>query len=262
MEGGHRIDRIETFEGARIQHGTLNRRIYVMHLDTGAVGRLIPALADLAAAEGYGKITAKIPTTCWPPFRSAGYVGEARIPGFYQGLTDALFVARFVSRTRMQADAPYGIPEGCNATTTSTLPAAADKDATTVTACRPADAGALGRLYAEVFESYPFPIYDPAFLRQTMQKETFYYCIRIEGRIAAAAAAETDPASRSCEMTDFATRPEYRRRHLAGRLLQRMHRRARQNGLSTAFYDRQGRQPRHEPCFRQTRLPLCRSADQ
>ena len=231
----HTTDRTEIICGSRVQHGPLNRRIYVMHLDTGAVGQLLPALDRLADDRGYEKITARIPRTCWPAFRAAGYVCEAQVPGFFNGRIDALFVARFLSPRRM---APDRVGDG--AVTGNPPPALAAGSAPTgaaaaVSACTPVDAEALGRLFRETFASYPFPVHRAAFLRQAMAGDVFYFCIRIADRIAAAAAAETDPDSRSCEMTDFATRSEYRRRGFAGKLLGRMHDCARGLELKTAY---------------------------
>ena len=68
-----------------------------------------------------------------------------------------------------------------------------------------------------------------------MQEGVPYYCIRIEGRIAALAAAEIDLASKNAEMTDFATLPKWRGMGLAGMLLSHMDKKARELGLETAY---------------------------
>lgn len=228
-------DHMETICGSRVQHGPLNRRIYVMHLNMDAVAQLLPALDRLADDKGYGKITAKIPAHCWTAFRSAGYTREALVPGFFNGRTDGLFVARFLSTRRMKSETGPAVPVSeTSGTAGPDVPAVAAGDPL-VGLCSPSDVEALGRIYRDTFASYPFPIHNPDFLRQTMAGNVFYYGIRVKDRFAAAAAVETDPANRSCEMTDFATRPEYRRRGFAGRLLGRMHRGARKRGLGTAY---------------------------
>lgn len=225
-------DRIETFKGSRIQHGRHNDRVYVMHLDEGAIGDLLPFLDRLADDNGYGKIIAKIPDVCWPAFEARGYVREAAIPEFFDGRRDALFVAKFLCARRRETDSAPPADE--RADVRSARPEKGGGPAA-VADCGPSDAEALSRIYRETFASYPFPIHRPGYLRQAMAGNVAYYGIHVNGHLAAAAAAEVDAASRACEMTDFATLPAFRRRGFAGRLLTRMHAAVRSRGLRTAY---------------------------
>ena len=68
-----------------------------------------------------------------------------------------------------------------------------------------------------------------------MQEGVLYYCIRVEGSIAAIAAAEIDVASKNVEMTDFATLPNWRSMGFAGILLRFMDKKACELGLKTAY---------------------------
>ncbi len=97
-------DKIEIIAGSVIQHGYHNHRIYVMHLDTQQTDHLIPILDRLAQEKGYGKIFAKIPITHWHPFKAAGYTREAVVPGFFKGVIDGLFIAKFFSAKRRETD--------------------------------------------------------------------------------------------------------------------------------------------------------------
>jgi hypothetical protein len=47
-------DTIETIFRSTVQHGPLNRRIYLMRLHPGDVPSIIPALNRLARENGYG----------------------------------------------------------------------------------------------------------------------------------------------------------------------------------------------------------------
>jgi putative beta-lysine N-acetyltransferase len=101
----------------------------------------------------------------------------------------------------------------------------------------PSDAEALASLYGEVFASYPFPIHDQRFVRESMADGTTYLLIREEatGRVVAAASAEPSCHPRTCEMTDFATVPEKRGLGLAGVLLYELERHATADGMRTAY---------------------------
>jgi putative beta-lysine N-acetyltransferase len=93
----------------------------------------------------------------------------------------------------------------------------------------------LAKIYGRVFESYPFPIHQPDYIKEMMTKAVSYFCIRIDNAIAAAAAAEVDSLNLNCEMTDFATLPEHRGKGLAGMLLKHMDDKARCQGVKTAY---------------------------
>jgi putative beta-lysine N-acetyltransferase len=68
-----------------------------------------------------------------------------------------------------------------------------------------------------------------------MREGVRYFCIRLQGDIVAMAAAEVDAEAENVEMTDFATRPEWRGRGLAGALLRHMDGNMRADGIRTAY---------------------------
>ncbi len=210
-------DRIETIQGSVIQHGRHNDRIYLMHLHAKGHGTLIAALDRMAVERGYGKIFAKIPETAWQRFRKAGYRQEAIVPGFFRGKIDGLFIAKFFSENRRQPDRETRIDHGHNVTAEQR-----QHRPISIGRCTPTDADAMATVYGRAFETYAFPIHRPEYIRQMMANHSIYLRARIGRRIAALAAAEIDPADQVCEMTDFATRPEYRGMGLAGRLLGRL----------------------------------------
>lgn len=93
----------------------------------------------------------------------------------------------------------------------------------------------MAGLYSRVFESYPFPIFDPDYLAQTMENKVMYFGVRHKGRLIGLGSAETDMDALNAEMTDFATLADYRGRGLAGILLDLMTREARKMGILTQY---------------------------
>ena len=215
-------DTIEALYNSIIQHGALNRRIYLMKLDPGDVDRIIPELSHLARKHGYGKIFAKVPASLAQPFRNAGYRTEARIPGFFKSGDAGLFMSLFLEPLRQEERRPGPVERSTSAVAAASvdpvgLPAPGEMEE-----CDTADAPEMGRLYREVFATYPFPIHDPAFLASAMAADTRYFCRRKAGQIVALASCEMDPENRTVEMTDFAVAPGHRGKGLAGRLLVHM----------------------------------------
>jgi putative beta-lysine N-acetyltransferase len=208
-----------------------------MRLNGADPHRLITTLEDLARQKGYGKIFAKVPEPAWPAFQSADYVAEAVVPGFFSGRTDGYFISKYFSEGRHKdhtLEKRLGIarPEGEQ----HADPLRRGRWTTRhVVACQPSDAEQMSDIYHKVFRTYPFPIQKPGYLKRMMKEGVRYFCIRIDGRIAAIAAAEIDCRNENAEMTDFATLPEWRGLGLAGMLLRHMDHKMRDRGIKTAY---------------------------
>ncbi|MDJ0784876.1 MAG: putative beta-lysine N-acetyltransferase [Desulfosarcinaceae bacterium] len=225
-------DHIETIAGALIQHGRHNDRIYLMDLQGAKHKALIATLERMAVELGYGKIFAKIPATAWHAFQDAGYIREALVPGYFNGLTDGLFIAKFFSEARRKRTKPPNF-DPLGSAGKKSVPTAIPS--LTIQDCIPADSDAMAAVYRQLFESYAFPIDRPDYIRHMMRHNAVYQCAMIAGRIAAIAAAEINDGYQCCEMTDFATLPAYRRMGLATRLLDRLENEALKRGIVTAY---------------------------
>ena len=233
-------DVVEHLGGSTIQHGPHSDRIYLMKLNADDLPGLVLELDDLAAVRGYGKIFAKVPASATSLFLEHGYREEAHVPGFYHGQEAAAFLGRYPRPERAEEERGEEIQrilelaweKGRRPEVGAAAPPADDIE---IALARPRDAEAMGRLYAEVFPTYPFPIRDPDYLRETMASHVTYFCARRGGRLIALASAERDREAANVEMTDFATLPEARGGGLAKRLLSRMEAAMVDEGLCTAY---------------------------
>ncbi|UYU17619.1 putative beta-lysine N-acetyltransferase [Methanoculleus submarinus] len=229
-------DTVTTIDGTLVQHGRLSDRIYVMHLSPADLPGILDDLDALAQRERYTKIFVKVPASALPLFIARGYIVEARVPRFFRGREDGYFAAKFFDADRRQESAdvaaviaavrekagdarPAGLPPGWKC-----APGSED------------DADDLAALYGEVFATYPFPIADPGYLRETMAGDYRYFTVRTaDGRLAAASSAEIYREDENVEMTDFAVHPDFRGQNLSGLLLSRMEGEMRAAGMKTAF---------------------------
>ena len=230
-----RADTVTAIGRTRIQHGKVSDRIYVMHLAPGDLPGILDDLDLLAEAEGYSKIFAKVPASALPLFLARGYAVEARVPGFFRGREEGCFAAKFLDpeRRRERGD-PAAILAAARSAGERSPPAL--PPGWTSAAAAEDDAADLAALYGEVFATYPFPIDDPCYLRETMAGDYRYFLVRTDdGTIAAASSAEVYPDDGNVEMTDFAVRPDFRGRNLSLLLLARMEEEMREAGLKTAF---------------------------
>lgn len=230
-------DRIERFGSSLIQHGRDNDRVYLMKLDRGDLPGIVDSLERFAYLAGYGKIFAKVPADASEPFIWGGYRVEATIPRFYRGREDAVFLGRYLKEDRAQEKRPDLVREVLD--TSRARAGRIDKSPLPQHMIwRPATAGdaeEMAEVYKEVFASYPFPIHDPGYLRQTMADNVAYFGIWEGGRLIALSSAEMDREGENAEMTDFATLPQCRGRGLAHHLLRIMEEEMPQRGIKTLY---------------------------
>jgi beta-lysine N6-acetyltransferase len=230
-------DVIETIGGSLVQHGPGNDRVYLMKLHPDDAPGIVDRLDQLASSRGYSKIFAKVPAWGAGRFVAAGYEQEAAIPAFFPEGSAACFMGKYFTADRKVELHPELVRE--------VLAAAGAK----LSACRPTlppsgfaariarpeDTSAMAAVYRQVFATYPFPIHDPGFLRSAMNDGTIFFGVWEGGRITALSSAEIDRSSRSAEMTDFATLPEYRGHGLALHLLQLMEEAMHARGIRSLY---------------------------
>jgi len=218
------LDKIEKFNNSLIQHGKENNRIYLMKLDKRDLPHIIDDLNSLVEAKGYTKIFAKVAAGRLNKFLKNGYIREAAIPGFYNGKKNCVFLAKYFSNDRKKE---RNVKEITKITNISIRKSAEKRQKFipgnySIQKAAPKDVVEMSDFYNEIFDTYPFPIGNPNYLRETMKKHINYYVIRDKQKIIALSSAEIDQESQNAEMTDFATLPEYRGNNLASCLLTRM----------------------------------------
>jgi len=233
-----KYDTIETINGALVQHGPANQRVYLMKLGDEDVEETIAAVDTLATKHSYTKIFAKIRLETEPLFLGHGYRREAMVPAFYRGKDAAVFLGKYLDALRGEERKPeqtaefLAVSQGKhNAGIKAPLDAKYR-----ITVCEPADAEEMAEVYREVFATYPYPIHEPEYLRETMTDNITYFAVRDSaGKIVALSSAERDRAGSNVEMTDFATPPRFRGAGFAAHLLERMDKELQAEGVHCAY---------------------------
>ncbi len=228
-------DKIENIGGSIIQHGPNSNRVYLMKLDPADLPELHEVVMERVETYGYGKVFAKIPASALEAFLDRGYREEARIPGYFRGQTDAVFLGYYPDVTRAT--------DGDAATAAAVLNISQDKavslppdiEPRIMRQLRPADIPALAELYRNTFASYPFPITEPDYLQKTMAAHVVYFGVFDKNRLVAASSAEIDRGASAAEMTDFATATAFRGQGLARVLLAAMDKAMPQHGVLTGY---------------------------
>ncbi|AEV27960.1 putative beta-lysine N-acetyltransferase [Sphaerochaeta pleomorpha str. Grapes] len=225
-------------DGALVQHGENNSRVYMMDIREADPVFLIAHMNKLAVKHGYGKIFSKVPKSKSKAFLQAGFAVEALVNGLYGGTEKGLFLCKYFTSEREQE---LKIPEYnqvlslAQAKNTSPLPPLGK--GTRVRLCTVEDIPRMSLLYKQVFSSYPFPIDDPLFIESSLKGTTLFAGIEKKGNLVALASAECNFAKDHLhsEMTDFATLPSHRGNNYASHLLLFLEQEAQKKGIKTAF---------------------------
>ncbi len=230
-------DRVEKIGRSTVQHGPFNDRVYLMKLARADTPGILPALDELASREGYSKIFAKIPAWARDFFLDHGYREEAAVPGLFEGKQKGHFVGKYLAPDRRREERAEQVGEILRVAREKAQeePEAEIPPEFTLRPALPEDTPQMADLYREVFATYPFPIHDPDYLCETMEENVRYFGVWQGEELAALASSEMDLQGRNVEMTDFATRPDYRSRGLATLLLKRMEGEMKRAGMTTAY---------------------------
>lgn len=232
------FDEITQIGNSIIHHGVYNQRIYLLKLDDRDLPQITEALNALAMERGYTKIFAKIPMEKKLPFLVNGYRQEAMVPNFYRGQADAAFLGKYYCADRQTCRNMSRINEIialARAKAGKGLNRAGDLLQQTVRQLNETDAVAMSTVYKQVFKTYPFPIHDPDYIRDTMQSHIRYYGVLDHSRIVALASSEFDFESQNVEMTDFATLPTFLGNGFAAVLLAHMEKELAHTDIKTAY---------------------------
>jgi beta-lysine N6-acetyltransferase len=224
--------------GTFITHGKNSDRAYLTKLNKADADFAADVVCQIADEYGYSKVFCKIPQSCSPVFFARGFVLEAYVPKFFNGKEDAMFVSKFTCPHRSinndgnKLDDFKGI--------ILDIAGAASKKRKVapllnVTQLRETQAGAIADIYAQVFETYPFPVSDRAYILDTMRGNVQYFGLYADGELVSVASSEIDSQGQNAEMTDFASLPPARGKGHAGAILSAMEASMKMQGIVSLY---------------------------
>jgi len=232
-------DKIEKIgKGSIIQHGDLNRRVYLMELNEEDSPYIIHQINNLARKYKYSKIFCKIPAKVAPLFYANGFILEAQIPKCYNSREAAFFVSKFLNSDRLleiETDQLYELSKMLKESKTIQIKEFVKNATYKIEKLEKKDYEAITSVYREVFVTYPFPIYNPGYVLKSFQEGVQYFAAKCEGKIVALASAEVHKKKENAEMTDFATLSQHRGKGLALMLLNFMEQEMKNQGIKTLY---------------------------
>ena len=189
-------DKIEILgKGSKIQHGELNKRVYLMKLDVNDSPFIIQQINSLARKYRYSKIFCKVPEWTAPLFYANGFILEAQIPSFYKGTETAFLVSKFLNSDRLleiETDKLYEFSKILKEADKIQNRESTEKSNYKIRKLDKNDSEKITAVYRKIFETYPFPIHNPMYILNMIQEGVQYFAIEIEKQIVALASADVD----------------------------------------------------------------------
>jgi putative beta-lysine N-acetyltransferase len=215
------IDIIEYIGNSVIQHGKLNDRVYGMKLDKNKIDETVKFIEELSRKNDYSKIFLKVDNQSVQKLKNLGYVCEAEIPCYFKGESNCVLMGKFLKSERRiisEQDVLDNVLQLAESkTSVGELVKGMDVE---IAVLEPEHCVEMAEIYSKVFDSYPFPIFDSAYLEKTMKDNVLYAGVFFNNELVSVASAEMDLKNMNAEMTDFATLPEHRGNGFAVFLLQ------------------------------------------
>ena len=237
------FDTTINISNSKIQHGPKNNRIYLIHLQKEDMPKILDDLDSLANFYGYSKIFAKVPKASAKTFFEYGYISEAKISRFFNGIEDCIFMAKYMDNkrnTEIDKDLNRKVLDVAlskkleNSFENNSVDYNLPKEFSFKKA-KPSDASKMAALYSKVFNSYPFPVSDPEYIKETMNDNVIYFGVWKGNDIVALSSCEMCLEDKNVEMTDFAVVPDYRGHKFAYFLLGEMEKEMRKREIKTAY---------------------------
>lgn len=231
-------DTIEKIGKSIIHHGKSSDRVYIMKFHEEDSDALYNLVNTLVHEKGYTKIIAKVSEKLKPYLLDKDFRIEAHVPKFYQGRSDGYFMSYYTDpkrHTSQELERINDVLEKAIRKKDETRePLVLDAD-TDMMKLEKRHTKEMAKVYQEVFDSYPFPIFDPEYLAKTMEENIIYYGVFHHKQLVAIASGETDYSNLNAEMTDFATLPQYRRQGYGQALLEAVESALKQEGYRTLY---------------------------
>lgn len=229
------MDKIEKYKETLIHHGDYNDRMYILKFPGEGDKDLVREITGKAISNNYSKVVAKVPKSKLTLFLTTGYKLETTIPRYYKGKEDCCFVSRFLTTERAVFDPEplekfEQVLSEYKYTDQKTT-----QGGTLIRELTEEDAPLMAEVYKQVFETYPFPIFNTDYLIETMRSHVLYVGAFQKNKLIGIASSEMDVQNQNAEMTDFAMLPESRGLGLSKVLLGTMEQNMKDRNMKTLY---------------------------
>lgn len=187
-----------------------NRRVKIINFNNISL-QTLKRIIHFTSKQYLSKIICYCDTETIETFIKAGFEPEGKIEGYFKG-TDAFCMSYFINSNR-KICSNYSIKESLVKeclNVHNTYINHRNKLKCLIRTATKNDINEMVKLFSTVFLTYPFPIYDEEYIKQSMNEKILYKVAVYDGKIISVASADMDSENLSAEITDCATLLDYR----------------------------------------------------
>lgn len=187
-----------------------NRRVKVIDLKNLSI-KNIKRIIYFSSKEHLSKIICNCNRESLDMFKETGFEIEGMIEGYFRG-EDAFCMSYFISRDRKYcmnfSEKDSIVKKSLNVK--NTFINNINKSQYYIRNANENDIEEMVKLFSTVFSTYPSPVLDKEFLKETMNEKVLYKVAIDNGKIIGIASADMDKENLNAEITDCATYLQYR----------------------------------------------------
>ena len=212
-----------------------NKRVKIIELNNISVQNL-KRIIHFSSKEHLGKIICNCDSEPLIIFEEAGFELEGKINGYFKG-KDAFCMSYFISSDRKKCSnfsKKELLVKQCLDVRNKFIPRG-NNSTYCIRNATQNDIKEMVKLFSTVFSTYPSPVYDEKFLKETMNERVLYKVAVYDGKIIGIASADMDKENLNAEITDCATYPDYRGKGILSNIIYSLELNLQDKGFLTLY---------------------------
>lgn len=212
-----------------------NRRVKIIDVDSIS-SETLNKIISLSVDENLDKVICNCDVKSIEVLEEAGFKMEGKIDGYFKG-KDAFCMSYFLSKKRKISRNLYIknlLIKQC-LELKDTFVYDSNKYEYYIRDAEEKDINEMVKLFSAVFSSYPSPIYNEEYLRQTMHENVLYKVADYNGKIVGIASADMDRDNLNAEITDCATYLNYRGKGILSNIIHSLEKDLKKKGFITLY---------------------------
>ncbi|WP_333859335.1 putative beta-lysine N-acetyltransferase [Clostridium sp.] len=211
-----------------------NSRVKIIRFDNISI-QIIRKIIFFASKEYLGKIICNCNTDFFESFLKAGFQLEGKIEGYFKG-KDAYCMSYFIEDQRKlysnSDKEDLILRQSLNIKNTFIHD---NNFKYHIRNAVKSDSKEIAALFSYIFFTYPSPVFDEEYLKQTMNEKVLYKVAVDNGKIVSVASADMDKGNLNAEITDCATYPQYRSKGLLSNIIYSLESELKNMGFMTLY---------------------------
>jgi putative beta-lysine N-acetyltransferase len=222
-------------EQAKVYIDYTNSRVKIVKFQDISVQN-IKRIIHFASKQHLGKVICNCTIESFGNFAEAGFHLEGKIDSYFKG-NDAFCMSYFISSSRKlyrnRDKENLFLIQSLNVN--NTFKYNGDNSKYSIRNANENDIKEMVKLFTDTFFTYPSPVYDENFIRETMNEKVLYKVAVENGKIISVASANMDKYNLNAEITDCATYPQYRTKGILSNLIYALELDLRDMGFITLY---------------------------